>query len=69
MRRYGQLSADEQARAQQIKLDQLQAGLDASLTDDPNIAPRLQQLATQRAKAALYPEPTDDLVVLPPPPA
>jgi hypothetical protein len=66
MRRYAQLSADEQARAVQFHLDQF--GLDPTIAADPAFAPKLNQLATQRARDAFYLDPGDRLVTLPPPP-
>jgi hypothetical protein len=66
VRRWPNLTADEQARAVQFQVDQL--GVDPSIATDPAIAPKLNQLATARAKQAFYLEPDDRLVSLPPPP-
>jgi hypothetical protein len=66
VRRYAQLSADEQTRAVQFQLDQL--GIDPAIASDPTVAPKLTQFATQRARDAFYLDPGDRLVTLPPPP-
>jgi hypothetical protein len=66
MRRWPNLTADEQARAVQFQRDQL--GVDSTLASDPAIAPKLDQLAAARAKTAFYLDPDDRLVSLPPPP-
>jgi hypothetical protein len=72
MRRFGQLSADEQAAAVSLALTSL--GLDGALLADPDVRPKLDALAQRRAKAALYVDPGDQIVTLPaatttPPPA
>jgi hypothetical protein len=66
VRRWSDLTADEQARAVQFQRDQL--NVDPTIGSDPAIAPKLDQLATRRAKTALYLDPDDRLVSLPPPP-
>jgi hypothetical protein len=66
MRRWPNLTADEQTRAVQFQRDQL--NVDPTIAADPTIAPKLDQLATARAKAAFYLDPDDRLVSLPPPP-
>jgi hypothetical protein len=66
VRRFAQLTADEQARA--VDYAQATLGIPADVASDPTIAPRVQQLAQQRARSFFYLEPGDQVVTLPPPP-
>jgi hypothetical protein len=68
VRRYAQLSADEQAQAVQLQRDQL--AVDPALASDPSVAPVLDRIAQQRARACFYIEQGDRVVTLPslPPP-
>jgi hypothetical protein len=67
MRRFAQLTVDEQARAVQWHRDQI--GVDPDLTAaDATIAAKVDQIAQRRARDAYYIDPGDRLVTLPPPP-
>jgi hypothetical protein len=66
MRRYAQLTADEQTAAVQLALNGL--GVDDTLLSDPVVRPKLDALAQRRAKAAFYIDPGDQLITLPPGP-
>jgi hypothetical protein len=65
MRRFGQLTADEQARAVQYQRDEL--AIDPDLANDPASAAVVDRIAQRRARDALYVDPDDRLVTLPPP--
>jgi IMP dehydrogenase/GMP reductase len=67
MRRYGQLSADEQARA--VDFQRAQVFIDPDiLAGIPQLQDAIDQFARRRARDALYIDPGDRIVTLPPPP-
>jgi hypothetical protein len=66
MKKFTQLSADEQARAIGLQRDQL--AVDPALASDPSVGPVLDRLARQRARDAFYLDPDDRVVTLPPTP-
>jgi hypothetical protein len=66
MRRYAQLTADEQARAVDFQRQQVAIDPDI-LAAIPQLQGAIDQLAQRRARDAVYLDPGDRVVTLPPP--
>jgi hypothetical protein len=65
VRRFAQLTADEQQTAVQAELSQL--AVDPAMLDDPAVRPALDRIALGRARNTYYRDPGDRVIDLPPP--